>query len=563
MPEFFRKHLKGLRLQSRVQWVVQSAVLVLFVIGAVMIWRNLDQRVLDTIDQRSRILANQVVDGANVLMLTDSMQDSESRKLLFAKATSGERIVELRLVRAELVEREFGPGEPQSAARDDEERAALATGQVHARIVKRGDRSIYHAVRPVHFGRNIGGIDCMKCHDAPEGSIAAASTVEIDVTPEIDGMHRLLGGLVAGVIGLQVVLYLLIRSAIRRFVAPPLADSSRLLDALAQGRLDHDLPESVDGTFGTITRDGNATVLKLRNAVLDIRATANEVGHASAILAAGNQELGARTSQQATRLADAVDNANELARAAQTGAQGARHALESSAQARAATTQGSAAVSELMGSMTAISASSKRISEITGVIDAIAFQTHLLALNAAVEAARAGEEGRGFAVVAAEVQSLASRSSVAAREIAALTGDASKAVDQGAELVQSVGATMQEMLAGIGEVDALVGEIANAAREQEVRVAQVSHALGQVDASTAKNVALVAQTASSSQALEQRAGDLRDAVSVFVTGRDASTALSAAEAYAALPAADAYAALPAAEVGAALPAGISTAKALT
>ncbi len=236
---------------------------------------------------------------------------------------------------------------------------------------------------------------------------------------------------------------------------------------------------------------------------------------ASTEMASGNMDLSSRTEEQASALQQTAASMEELTATVRQNAENAQRANELSASASQAASEGGAAVGRVVETMRSIDDSSRRIADIIGVIDGIAFQTNILALNAAVEAARAGEQGRGFAVVAAEVRSLAQRSAGAAKEIKGLIGESVERVGEGTRQVAATGDTMQRIVESIARVATLMGEIATASREQSTGIDQVTHAVSQMDQVTQQNAALVEQAAASAASLEIQAEGLVQAVSVF------------------------------------------------
>jgi methyl-accepting chemotaxis protein len=257
-----------------------------------------------------------------------------------------------------------------------------------------------------------------------------------------------------------------------------------------------------------VVRQLNATLARVQD---NARATAST----SALIAEGTADLAVRTEQQAGSIRATVDSMAELTAAVRHNAEHARHADQLAGEASAVAVRGGAVVSQVVERMEAIGASSRKIADITAVIDGIAFQTNILALNAAVEAARAGEQGRGFAVVAGEVRNLAQRAAAAAREIKALIEDSVSQVGAGGELVQQAGRTMQELLDSVSKVSGIIGEISGASRDQAQGISAISEAVGAMDAATRDNATIVEQAASGAAELREQAGQLARAVAVF------------------------------------------------
>jgi methyl-accepting chemotaxis protein len=254
---------------------------------------------------------------------------------------------------------------------------------------------------------------------------------------------------------------------------------------------------------------------RLSEVVSQVRQASDSIATGAAEIATGNADLSQRTEEQASNLQQTAASMEQLTATVKTNAETARQAAELAGAASAAAVQGGLVVGRVVDTMNDISASSKKVVDIIGVIDGIAFQTNILALNAAVEAARAGEQGRGFAVVASEVRSLAQRSAAAAKEIKGLITDSVEKVVAGSDLVGEAGQSMSEIVEQVKRVNELIGEMSAATHEQSQGINQVSDAVGQLDQVTQQNAALVEESAAAADSLSQQASRLVDTMSMF------------------------------------------------
>ena len=294
-----------------------------------------------------------------------------------------------------------------------------------------------------------------------------------------------------------------------------LTDLSHVLSALAQGDLTKSMEREYQGLFGKLKEDANKTAVQLGEIIIRIKNSADTINVSSKEIASGNADLSQRTEEQASSLEQTASSMEQLTSTVKQNAENARQANQLAIGASDIATRGGKAVGEVVETMQGISESSRRIAEIIGVIDGIAFQTNILALNAAVEAARAGEQGRGFAVVATEVRNLAQRSAAAAKEIKTLIGDSVGKVDAGSRLVNEAGRTIEEVVVSVKRVTDIMAEITTASAEQSSGIEQMSTAIGQMDEVTQQNAALVEQAAAAAESLREEAAKLVQSTLVF------------------------------------------------
>ncbi len=313
-------------------------------------------------------------------------------------------------------------------------------------------------------------------------------------------------------------------NALMETVSSGLSDIAHVLNAVARGDLTEKISADHQGTFAHLRDDTNTSVERLRELVLSIKSGADAIDIAAREIAAGNTDLSARTEQQASSLEETASSMEELNATVRHNADNALEARKLALESNAVAQRGGEMMGRVVGTMAEIQAFARKISDIVGVIDSIAFQTNILALNAAVEAARAGEQGRGFGVVASEVRNLAQRSAQAAREIKVLIADSVERVEDGADLVGQAGRTMDEMVANFDRLSGFVSDIAEASREQSAGIGQVTQAIGQMDEVTQQNAALVEQAAAAAESLEAQARSLVSSVSMFRIGGDEASA---------------------------------------
>ncbi|WP_420429680.1 methyl-accepting chemotaxis protein [Algiphilus sp.] len=288
-----------------------------------------------------------------------------------------------------------------------------------------------------------------------------------------------------------------------------------ILGSMAEGDLTKRITAEYSGTFAKLKEDANSTMDKLTEMVVSIRQASESINVAAREIAAGNSDLSSRTEEQAASLEETASSMEELTATVKQNADNAKQANEQTISASNVATRGGEVVQQVVTTMSEINASSKKIADIIGVIDGIAFQTNILALNAAVEAARAGEQGRGFAVVAGEVRNLAQRSASAAKEIKQLISDSVEKISGGTELVNRAGSTMEEIVASVKRVTDIMAEISSASAEQSSGIEQVSQTVTQMDEVTQQNASLVEEASAAARSMEEQARSMEALVQRF------------------------------------------------
>ena len=327
----------------------------------------------------------------------------------------------------------------------------------------------------------------------------------------VDEIRLQLTVLVAAVAAGLVAMSWMVARSLRRRVT----QAQIVADRVKQGDFSTTVEDSAVDEFSPLLATLGAMQASLTEVVAQVRGSAESVATASAEIAQGNQDLSQRTEEQAGALQQTAATMHQLGSTVRTNADSAHQANQLAQGASSVATQGGAIVEQVVATMQGISDSSRKIGDIIGVIDGIAFQTNILALNAAVEAARAGEQGRGFAVVAGEVRTLAQRSANAAREIKSLIYASSEKVESGSRLVQSAGSAMQEISADVEKVTRMIGDITHATQEQSSGIGLINQSVASLDGATQQNAALVEQASAAAESLKIQAQRLSGAVAIF------------------------------------------------
>ena len=340
-------------------------------------------------------------------------------------------------------------------------------------------------------------------------NIVDTNGVEIRHTVETTAQTMIGIGIAAILIGLAFAY------AVTQSITRPIVYAVKIAQTVAAGDLSGDIEVGSADETGQLIQALKDMNEKLAGIVNQVRAGTDTIATASNQIATGNLDLSSRTEEQASSLEETASSMEELTSTVKQNADNARQASQLAVSASNVALKGGQVVSQVIGTMGSINESAKKIVDIIGVIDSIAFQTNILALNAAVESARAGEQGRGFAVVASEVRNLAQRSAAAAKEIKALINDSVERVDVGTNLVNQAGITMDEVVQSVKRVTEIISEITTATLEQSSGIEQINQAIMQMDQVTQQNAALVEEAAAAAQSMEDQSRNLVDSVSVF------------------------------------------------
>jgi len=342
---------------------------------------------------------------------------------------------------------------------------------------------------------------------------------------ESNAVYRQARAILAGICGLGLLLGAFIAWRTARSITRPLRAAVDVAHKVAAGDLTSNLDSTSRDELGQLMAALSEMNESLTKIVREVRTGSDAISTGSKEIADGNADLSHRTEQQAASLEETASSMEELTSTVKQSAENARQANQLAAGASAVAVKGGEVVGQVVSTMSGISEASRKIADIIGVIDGIAFQTNILALNAAVEAARAGEQGRGFAVVATEVRTLAQRSAAAAKEIKTLIQDSVEKVESGSKLVDQAGRTMEEIVGAVKKVTDIMAEIASAAQEQSSGIEQVNQAVTQMDQVTQQNAALVEQAAAAAESMQEQVQGLARAMAVFRTAHGTPTAV--------------------------------------
>lgn len=498
-----------------VQLILTIAASLVVVWIGVIIWQGhvYRQSALAQSQESSLDMHNSVVAGLTAMMVTGTVGQ---RAVYLDQVKQLGTIRDVRVLRGENVSKTFGPGNAQDDANPDAlEKQVLQDGVEAIRIESDASGEFLRAVRPLKALKNSFGKDCTQCHQVPEQTVLGAISMKVSLEHVNKGLaeQRMKSIIVALVTCIPVLL--LIYPFIRKVITTPLQGAIKAAQDIAQGDLAQHIDVNSRNEMGDMQKALREMSHSLVGIVSQVRSGTDAIFSASSEIAKGNLDLSTRTEMQAATLESTTLSMRELTATVRQNADNAREANQLALTATDVAVKGGTMVGQVVKTMDSINASSAKIQDIIGVIDALAFQTNILALNAAVEAARAGEQGRGFAVVASEVRGLAQRSATAAKEIKKLIDDSVAKVSEGSSLVHQAGSTMTEIVGSIQHVSDIMGQIATGSADQTIRIESINTAMADIDDVTQQNAALVEQAAAAAQSLQDQTGQLEQIVGVF------------------------------------------------
>jgi methyl-accepting chemotaxis protein len=514
---WFRTTAGRLSLTFGVVALAMTGVIVLAIVALGRTGGELEQVANERLEEISRLAAVEAMTNSSATILRDLglNEDMKVQAQLFEQLKSVDAEV-AKHMQALKAAGDKGGSSDQAAWLDTLQAKLAATDKVRDQVLAAINEARFDDLRPLLVEQyRPQQLDLSaylrerSATRAQEARVRAAETHRLLVMVEWTLAVAVLLVFAGGAAGTYVV----IRNLMRTLGGEP-EEAAELVRSVARGDLSRPVRVRAGDTVSMMAALADMQD-NLSRLVYGVRSSAESVATASDEIALGNNDLSARTEQQASALQETASSMEQLGSAVRSTAENAQNASSLANTASRVATEGGQAVGQVVSTMRGINDSSRRIAEITSVIDSIAFQTNILALNAAVEAARAGEQGRGFAVVAGEVRNLATRAAEAAKEIKGLISASMERVEEGTALVDTAGATMNRLVDSIRKVSELIHEISSASSEQSSGVSQVGTAIQQIDQTTQQNAALVEQSAAASASLKQQASELVVSVSAF------------------------------------------------
>ena len=518
--------LNNLRITQRFTIVLATFWLSVAALIAVSFWGLSSARdslkVVHEDAMRSALLADETINVQMQTRMEVLLAFQHAPDNVFASIHSHPTAQHLQTIEANQAKNNKLLAELQAAATDPQAQQLFQATQAVRSVWRQKLAEAINAVKTENFspqvmeaflaaGRNEGeavtkAMAAFRDHQVHRADVASkAAQTHYELALMVFALVGLLLGLPASVMAL----------ALLRRMSTGFASANAAASAIASNDLTYRMECEGSDEICQLLGEMEKMRSSLHHMIEQVRSGSDTIAGASAEVALGTQDLSSRTEAQASSLEQTAAATEELSSTVQTNAESANRASQLAGDAPGVAQRGGAAVAQVVGTMEAINTSSRKIVDIIGVIDGIAFQTNILALNAAVEAARAGEQGRGFAVVASEVRSLAQRSAEAAKEIKALITDSVDKVGVGTQQVAQAGSTMEEIVTGIQRVSDIVAEIASASREQSMGIVQINQAVTHLDTVTQQNAALVEETSAASSALQDQARQLAHVAAAF------------------------------------------------
>ena len=544
-----RKWFDGLSLQLKMSLLIQPLLLMLLSIGTVAIYQQVRTSILEDALDKGAAVAMQVIDGANMLMVTGGISDAANRKLLIRKIMEGQNLASLRLVRTDEVVKQFGPGLPEEHLDDPLVKstieASVKAGKPvrYSEVSSEGGKPMLRIITPYISSHDFHGTDCLSCHQTEVGRSNGASDMSIDLSAEYGRLNGLMMQLLVGQIVLQVVLFFIIGWALRRYVVRPVEAVCGHLDEITEGNFSRPVDIERRDEIGSLLCATQTNKVLMGAVIEQIESAAKEIDRNAIHLAHVVNDACASSSSQSEATQSMASCIEEISSSMEHVAKNAASVHQASDVSAQAAKKGGSAVEEVISDMetigidvTAASGAVKSLGERSAQIDGIvktireiADQTNLLALNAAIEAARAGEQGRGFAVVADEVRKLAEKTSGSTASIAVVvegigqgTRDTIAMIDavvervhHGEQKIAASGSAIAEIAQGADSVMGGVSDITRALDEQNNANRGISVQVEKIAQMAEQNSACIMRVGDAAKTLESLSGGLKKLTGMF------------------------------------------------
>ena len=541
--KFDRFKFKNLSLNFKLQLLIQPILFFVLAGMTYMQYGQMQATMLNNAEQRAGATAMQVIDSANMLMVTGMISDPDNRTLLFRKIIEGQRLKSLRLIRTDQVVRQFGPGLPEEHLDDPLVKDVIEASVKQGKSIPYFNQSqsegrfLFRAITPYIESHEFHGTDCLSCHTVEVGSSNGASDITLDLTDDVQHLHNLLLTLIASQIALQLFVFVVLRVGFKRFVESPLVGVEKQFEEVIEGNLTAEIDISGRDEVGHLS-------CKLQIMQSQIQVMLDEMALAASIIIERSTELDEKVVQVAehstnqqreiqqivsiteqfsgsiAQVAQDAENSAGAAIGSQTIIEDSNKKMEQAIETTAKVVE---AVQSSSNTINDLKLAIQKIGDISNAIKEIADQTNLLALNAAIEAARAGEQGRGFAVVADEVRKLAERTGMSTTDIAKMVGNihqvsqsvvvsmnkAIRDVEEEAVMVKENGDILKKIMATSRQVTANAQRIADVSKDQSVASENVSHKIEHVSELVSSNVRIADDARRASQELSKSAIELQ------------------------------------------------------